>query len=127
MMMTVMNKNYFIMGTVGQEIICVELKITFEATIVVAKINPPKQAPYESNAPPSFFPAEEFESMSGEPFAKAIKVTAAIVGERLNLSERSCIPTARYLSAIPATFMKRRGNKKQIKMNIKIAFLSVCL
>jgi len=47
--------------------------------------------------------------MSGAPLAKAIKVTAAKVGESLNLSAKSYIPTAKYLSAIVATHIKRIG------------------
>lgn len=121
------NPNSFVIGSFGKVIVFFEFMITLNATIVVAKTKPPIEAPNEIKAPPSFAPADELERRSGAPLAKAINVTAATVGERLNLSERSYIPTARYLSAIPATFMNKMGNKKQIKMNINIAFLSVCL
>lgn len=100
---------------------------TLLETIVRANTKPPIEAPRDINAPSAFAPALEFDSKSGAPLANAIRVTAAKVGDRLNLSDKSYIPTARYLSAIPATQRKRIGKKTQMNMNIRIAFLSVCL
>lgn len=85
------------------------LQITFDITRVDAKIKLPNKAPHDINAPSVFEEAEAEVKMSGAPFAKAIRVTAAKVGESLNLSARSYIPTAKYLSAIVATHIKRIG------------------
>lgn len=121
------NINSFVIANFGNVISFGEFDITPPITIVDANINPPTADPNDINAPSNFPPALELDSKSGAPFAKAINVTAANVGDNPNLSERSYIPTAKYLSAMPATHMNKIGKKKQIKINIKIAFLSVCL
>ena len=74
-----------------------------EITKVDAKIKDPNKAPTDIKGPSDFPEAELEVRISGAPLAKAINVTAARVGDKLNLSDKSYIPTARYLSATEAT------------------------
>lgn len=90
-------------------IISFEFHITLDITNVPAKIKLPNKAPQDINAPSAFDAADDELNTSGAPLAKAISVTAAKVGERLNLSDKSYIPLAKYLSAMAATHKKRIG------------------
>lgn len=98
-----------VIANFGNLITFFEFQITLDITNVPANTKLPNNAPQEINAPSVLEEADYELNMSGAPLAKAIRVTAARVGERLNFSERSYIPTARYLSAIVATHKKRIG------------------
>lgn len=97
------------MANFGNLIISFEFHITFEITNVPANIKLPNNAPHDINAPSVFDAADEEDNTSGAPLANAISVTAAKVGDRLNLSDKSYIPPAKYLSAMAATQRKRIG------------------
>ena len=64
-------------------------------------------------------------SISGEPLAKAMKETAAIVGLMLSRAARSAIPSERYFSAIWRNWTKSMGKTANTIKNIKGASASI--
>ena len=53
------------------------------------------------------------------PYAKAIRVTAANVGDILNFGTKSCIKTNKYFLVISATLKNKTGMAQMIKMNMR--------
>ena len=99
--------------------------ITLAMTRVEQKIYPPRVQPKETKPPPFIWDACKEWSISGDPLAKAINETAAIVGLILKRTARSAIPSDKYFSAICLSYTKSMGNTAIIIINIRGALPSI--
>jgi len=104
-----------------------EANTTLGNTSPMLKIVPPILVAIPNNKPSFLDPRLAWVKTSEHPFAKAIRVTAAKVGDILNFEAKSCIKTTKYFSAISATHKNNIGMTQMIKMNMRTEFFEALL